>query len=81
LRKGESPVLPGEEREETAESMVGAGGVCRQRECFSFSGAFKSYTTPQEGRGGWSAHLWATYMSPKLFLLLACLHKYPFFIW
>jgi hypothetical protein len=27
LRKGESPVLPGEEKEEETEGTVGAGGV------------------------------------------------------
>jgi hypothetical protein len=30
LRKGESPVLPGEEREEEG-GIVGAGGICCQR--------------------------------------------------
>jgi hypothetical protein len=97
LRKGESSILTGEEREEK-EGMVGAGGVRRQRESFSFSCAFKTYTTPWEdwsrrfppnneqvGRGmggsqpGGSglAHPQATYKSPKLFLLLACLKKSP----
>jgi hypothetical protein len=38
--------LPGEEREEEAKGMVGSGGVHWQRESFSFSGAFKTYTTP-----------------------------------
>jgi hypothetical protein len=60
LRRGESSVLPGEGREEASEDTVGAGGVCqqrerereRERECFSFSGAFKTYTTPHEGRPG-----------------------------
>jgi hypothetical protein len=37
MRKGESPVLPGEEREE--EGMVGHHGVPQQRESFSLSGA------------------------------------------
>jgi hypothetical protein len=37
LRKGELSVLPGKERVEEAEGMVGADG-------------FKTYTTPQEGR-------------------------------
>jgi hypothetical protein len=32
LRKGESPVLPGEEREEELDGKVGAGGVRWQRE-------------------------------------------------
>jgi hypothetical protein len=41
LRKGELPVLPGEEREEEAEGMVGAGGVCLQSTCFSFSEGLK----------------------------------------
>jgi hypothetical protein len=50
LRKGESPVLPGEEREEGTEGTVGTGRVHRQKGCFSFSGAFKTYTTPWEGR-------------------------------
>jgi hypothetical protein len=95
LRKGESPILPGEEREEEAEDTVGAGGVSRQRACFSFSGAFKTYATPWEGRlkrfppnnervgrgtggsqpgEGGLVHPQATFMSPKLFLLLACLN-------
>jgi hypothetical protein len=51
LRKGESPLLPGEEREKE-EGKVGAGRVHQQREKegFSFSGAFKIYTTLWEGR-------------------------------
>jgi hypothetical protein len=63
--------------------MVGTGGVCLQRVCFSFSGAFKTYTRADtedshpvinEWRGvGGLGHLRATYMSPKLVLLLACL--------
>jgi hypothetical protein len=32
LRKGESPVLTGKEREEAAEGMVGTGGVRQQRQ-------------------------------------------------
>jgi hypothetical protein len=28
LRKGESPIPPGEEREEEAKDIVDAGGVC-----------------------------------------------------
>jgi hypothetical protein len=35
LREGESPILPGEEREEEG-NMVGAGGVHQQREVFFF---------------------------------------------
>jgi hypothetical protein len=50
LRKGELPVLPGEEREEEAEGTVSADGVHRQTERAFFSGAFKIYTTPREGR-------------------------------
>jgi hypothetical protein len=50
LRKGELPVLPGEEREEEAEGMVGAGGVCLQSTCFSFSEGLKTYTTPGRPR-------------------------------
>jgi hypothetical protein len=43
LRKGESPVLPGEEREK--EDTVVKGGILWQREsAFLFSGAFKTYT-------------------------------------
>jgi hypothetical protein len=49
LRKEESPVLSGEEREEE-EGTVGADRVCWQRENFSFSGAFKTYTTPWKVR-------------------------------
>jgi hypothetical protein len=48
-----SPALQGEEREEEeeeADGTVGAGRVCQQRVCFSFSGAFKTYPTPWEGR-------------------------------
>jgi hypothetical protein len=51
LKEGESPILSGEERKE--EGMMGTGGVCWQRESFSFSGAFKTYTTPWgAGPGG-----------------------------
>jgi hypothetical protein len=50
LRKGGSPVLPGEEREEEAEGTVGADGVHWQTACFSFSGVFKTYAT--YGRAG-----------------------------
>jgi hypothetical protein len=79
LRKEESPVLPGEEREE-AKDTVGAGGVCWQREhAFLFQMPLKP-TIPhrrstggsQPGEGG-LAHCQATYMTPKLFLLVACL--------
>jgi hypothetical protein len=45
LRKEESAILPGEEREE-GEGMVGTGGVHQQKErTFLFSGAFKTYIT------------------------------------
>jgi hypothetical protein len=27
--------------------MVDTGGVCQQRDCFSFSRAFKTYTNPR----------------------------------
>jgi hypothetical protein len=50
LREGKSSILPGEEREKEEGGIVGAGGVRQQRECLSFSGAFKTYTTPWEGR-------------------------------
>jgi hypothetical protein len=52
LRKGESPVLPGEEREEKAEGAVGAGGVCQQREhaFFFFQVPLKPTLPQQEGR-------------------------------
>jgi hypothetical protein len=43
-------ILPGDEREEEEEGTVGTGGVCRQRESFCFSGAFRTYTSPWEGR-------------------------------
>jgi hypothetical protein len=46
----ESPVLPDGKREEEEGGMVGTGAVCQQRESFPFSGAFKIYTTPWEGR-------------------------------
>jgi hypothetical protein len=39
LRKGESPVPSGEEREEEAEGTVGPGGVHQQRECAFISQA------------------------------------------
>jgi hypothetical protein len=45
LRKGELPVLPGEEREEGRGGKVGTGG-----EPAFFSGAFKTYTIPWESR-------------------------------
>jgi hypothetical protein len=50
LRKGESPVLQARQ----GKKRWGHGG-CRwslpaERACFSFSGAFKTYTTPWEGR-------------------------------
>jgi hypothetical protein len=46
LRKGESPILPGEEREGGEEGRW----ALSEREGFSFSDAFKTYITPWEGR-------------------------------
>jgi hypothetical protein len=34
----------------TKGSMVGPGGICRQRACFSLPGAFKTYTNLWEGQ-------------------------------
>jgi hypothetical protein len=52
LRKGKSPILPGEEREEKVESMVGAGRCrwCPLAESVPFQVLFKTYSTPQESR-------------------------------
>jgi hypothetical protein len=50
LRKGASPVLQGEEREEATEGMVGASGVCWQTECaFIFQPSLKP-TLPHGGQ-------------------------------
>jgi hypothetical protein len=86
--------LPGDEREEEEEGRGGRWSQPAERECFSFSDAFKTYPTPWEGRPrrfppnneqvgrgrggsqpgeGGLVHPQATYISPKLFLLPACL--------
>jgi hypothetical protein len=87
LRKGESPALPGEEREEEAEGTVGAVGVCQQTVCFSFyttlsEGRFRRFPPNNELSGeehgclpawwGWSVPYTGTLHEPRTFLLLAC---------
>jgi hypothetical protein len=49
LKKGESLVLPGEERKEEAESTVDTGAVHQQKACFSFLGVFKTYVRASPG--------------------------------
>jgi hypothetical protein len=49
LRKGESPLLPGEKRDEE-EGTVGTDGIHQHKESFSSSSALKTYITPWKGR-------------------------------